>query len=237
MKPFVKRQKNDANDAEAICEEAQRPSMRFVPIKSEEAQGAASVFRVRELLIRQRTQAINALRGHLGEYGHVVPQGVRNVGRLIALIESEASDLPATARASLDVLAGMLAELDRQIGVLDAEIDRRARESEVVRRLMTIPGIGPLIATSLATLAPPPEIFRKGRDFAAWLGLTPRQHSTGGKQRLGATTRMGERSLRRLLIIGANSVIINRHCHAAAQPGTWLGNMLTRKPPMLVRVP
>lgn len=119
VKPFVKRQKNDANDAEAICEAAQRPSMRFVPIKSEEAQGAASVFRVRELLIRQRTQAINALRGHLGEYGHVVPQGVRNVGRLIALIESEASDLPATARASLDVLAGMLAELDRQIGVLD----------------------------------------------------------------------------------------------------------------------
>lgn len=237
MKPFVKRQKNDANDAEAICEEAQRPSMRFVPIKSEEAQGAASVFRVRELLIRQRTQAINALRGHLGEYGHVVPQGVRNVGRLIALIESEASDLPATARASLDVLAGMLAELDRQIGVLDAEIDRRARESEVVRRLMTSPGIGPLIATSLATLAPPPEIFRKGRDFAAWLGLTPRQHSTGGKQRLGATTRMGERSLRRLLIIGANSIIIKRHCHTAAQPGTWLGTMLTRKPPMLVRVP
>ncbi len=236
VKPFVKRQKNDANDAEAICEAAQRPNMRFVPIKSEETQGAASVFRVRELLIRQRTQAINALRGHLGEYGHVVPQGVRNVGRLIALIQSEASDLPATARASLDVLAGMLAELDRQIGALDAEIDRRARESEVVRRLMTIPGIGPLIATALATLAPPPEIFRKGRDFAAWLGLTPRQHSTGGKQRLGATTRMGERSLRRLLIIGANSVIIKRHCHAAAQPGTWLGSMLTRKPPMLVRV-
>ena len=114
------------------------------PTKGQPQGSAASVFRVRELLIRQRTQAINALRGHLGEYGHVVPQGVRNVGRLIALIESEASDLPATARASLDVLAGMLAELDRQIGVLDAEIDRRARESEVVRRLMTIPGIGPL---------------------------------------------------------------------------------------------
>ena len=236
VKPFVKRQKNDAADAEAICEAAQRPSMRFVPIKSEETQGAANVFRVRELLIRQRTQSINALRGHLGEYGYVVPQGARNVDRLIALIESEASNLPATARASLDVLAGMLAELDRQIGALDAEIDRRARESEVVRRLMTIPGIGPLIATALATLAPPPEIFRKGRDFAAWLGLTPRQHSTGGKQRLGATTKMGERSLRRLLIIGANSVIIKRHCHAAAQPGTWLGGMLTRKPPMLVRV-
>ena len=101
---------------------------------------------------------------------------------------------------------------------------------------MTVPGIGPLIATAIAVLAPPPETFRKARDFAAWLGLTPRQHSTGGKQRLGATTKMGERSLRRLLIIGANSVIIKRHVHAAARPGTWLGGMLTRKPPMLVRV-
>ena len=106
----------------------------------------------------------------------------------------------------------------------------------MARRLMTIPGIGPLIATAIAVLAPPPETLRKARDFAAWLGLVPRQHSTGGKQRLGATTRMGERSLRRLLIIGANSVIIKRHVHAAAKPGTWLGGMLTRKPPMLVRV-
>jgi transposase len=101
---------------------------------------------------------------------------------------------------------------------------------------MTIPGVGPLIATALVALAPPPATFRRGRDFAAWLGLTPRQHSTGGKQRLGATTRMGERSLRRLLILGANSVIIKRHVHASARPGTWLGGMLTRKPPMLVRV-
>jgi transposase len=106
----------------------------------------------------------------------------------------------------------------------------------MARRLMTVPGIGPLIATAIAVLAPPPETFRKARDFAAWLGLVPRQHSTGGKQRLGATTKMGERSLRRLLIIGANSVIIKRHVHAAAKPGTWLGGMLTRKPPMLVRV-
>lgn len=119
---------------------------------------------------------------------------------------------------------------------LDAEIARRAKEDEVARRLMTVPGIGPLIATALAVLAPPPGTFRKARDFAAWLGLTPRQHSTGGKQRLGATTKMGERSLRRLLILGANSVIIKRHVHAAARPGTWLGGMLTRKPPMLVRV-
>ncbi|SFA60590.1 Transposase [Paracoccus halophilus] len=236
VKPFIKRQKNDAADAEAICEAAQRPNMRFVPVKSEETQGAASVFRVRELLIRQRTQAINALRGHLTEYGQVVPQSATNARRLIALVADEYPELPATARASLKVLTATLAQLDDQIETLDAEITRRAKENDVARRLMTIPGIGPLIATAIATLAPPPEMFRKGRDFAAWLGLTPRQHSTGGKQRLGATTKMGERSLRRLLIIGANNVIIKRHCHASARPGTWLARMLERKPPMLVRV-
>jgi transposase len=236
VKPFVKRQKNDAADAEAICEAAQRPSMRFVPVKSEETQGAAMVFRVRELLIRQRTQAINALRGHLAEFGAVVPQGAANAGRLVALVEDRDNSLPADARGTLEVLIGTLAQLDTQIRKLDAEIARRAKESDVARRLMTVPGIGPLIATAIAVLAPPPETFRRGRDFAAWLGLVPRQHSTGGKQRLGATTKMGERSLRRLLIIGANSVIIKRHVHKEAQPGTWLGGLLSRKPPMLVRV-
>jgi len=245
VKPFVKRQKNDAADAEAICEAALRPTMRFVPVKSEETQGAAMVFRVRELLIRQRTQAINALRGHLSEFGQIVPQGAANAAKLIAIVEDPECDLPADAIPTLKVLVAALAQLEAEIGKLDTEIARRAKENELARRLMTVPGIGPLIATAIATLAPPPETFRKARDFAAscWkhafgvtLGLTPRQHSTGGKQRLGATTRMGERSLRRLLIIGANSVIIKRHTHAAAQPGTWLGGMLSRKPPMLVRV-
>ncbi|EHJ59881.1 IS1111A/IS1328/IS1533 family transposase [Novosphingobium pentaromativorans US6-1] len=120
-----------------------------------------------------------------------------------------------------------------ELGKLDAEIVRRSKENDVARRLMTVPGIGPLIATAITVLAPASETFKKGRDFAAWLGLTSRQHSTGGKQR---TTKMGERSLRRLLIIGANSVIIKRHVHANAKPGTWLGGMLKRKPPMLVRV-
>jgi len=236
VKPFVKRQKNDAADAEAICEAAQRPTMRFVAVKSEEVQGAAMVFRVRELLIRQRTQAINALRGHLTEFGLVVPQGAANAARLIALVEDPESGLPAEAMATLKVLVATLTHLEEEIGKLDGEIARRAKENEVARRLMTVPGIGPLIATALAVLAPPPETFRCARDFAAWLGLTPRQHSTGGKQRLGATTKMGERSLRRLLILGANSVIIKRHVHASAKPGTWLGGLLTRKPPMLVRV-
>ena len=236
VKPFVKRQKNDAADAEAICEAAVRPTMRFVPVKSEETQGAAMVFRVRELLIRQRTQAINALRGHLTEFGQIVPQGAANTSKLIAVVEDPDSGIPADAIATLKVLVMTLANLDAEIGKLNAEIARRAKENDVARRLMTVPGIGPLIPTAIAVLAPPPETFRKARDFAAWLGLVPRQHSTGGKQRLGATTRMGERSLRRLLIIGANSVIIKRHVHAAAKPGTWLGGMLTRKPPMLVRV-
>ena len=236
VKPFVKRQKNDAADAEAICEAATRPTMRFVPVKSEETQGAAMVFRVRELLIRQRTQAINALRGHLSEFGQIVPQGAANASKLIAIVEEPECSLPADAIPTLKVLVAALAQLEAEIAKLDAEITRRAKENEVARRLMTVPGIGPLIATAIATLAPPPETFRKARDFAAWLGLTPRQHSTGGKQRLGATTKMGERSLRRLLIIGANSVIIKRHVHASARPGTWLDGMLSRKPPMLVRV-
>jgi transposase len=194
------------------------------------------VFRIRELLIRQRTQMINALRGHLGEFGHIVPQGVANAARLISIVEDPDSGLPADASVTLKVLVSALTHVETEISKLDAEIARRAKENDVARRLMTVPGIGPLIATAIAVLAPPPETFRKARDFAAWLGLTPRQHSTGGKQRLGATTKMGERSLRRLLIIGANSVIIKRHVHAAAQPGTWLGEMLKRKPPMLVRV-
>ena len=236
VKPFVKRQKNDVADAEAICEAALRPTMRFVAVKSEEAQGAAMVFRVRELLIRQRTQAINALRGHLAEFGQIVPQGAANAARLIAIVENPDSGLPADAIATLKVLVAALTHLETEIGRLDAEIARRAKENEVARRLMTVPGIGPLIATALAVLAPPPGTFRKARDFAAWLGLTPRQHSTGGKQRLGATTKMGERSLRRLLILGANSVIIKRHVHATARPGTWLAGMLMRKPPLLVRV-
>lgn len=236
VKPFVKRQKNDAADAEAICEAAVRPTMRFVPLKSEETQGAAMVFRVRELLIRQRTQAINALRGHLSEFGRVVPQGTANTSKLIAIVEEPEFGLPDDAIPTLKALIATLAHYDAEIAKLDAEIARRAKEDALARRLMTIPGVGPLIATAIATLAPPPEHFPRARDFSAWLGLVPRQHSTGGKQRLGATTKMGERSLRRLLIIGANSVIIKRHLHKSAQSGTWLDNLMSRKPPMVVRV-
>ena len=236
VRPFVKRQKSDMADAEAICEAAQRPTMRFVAVKSEESQAAAVIFRTRDLLVRQRTQFINALRGHMGEFGLVVPLGAARVKELVALVADPDTLVPEAARPALQVLVSALERLEAEIQGLEAEVVRKARENEVARRLMTVPGVGPLIATALVALAPPPQTFRRGRDFAAWLGLTPRQHSTGGKQRLGATTRMGERSLRRLLIIGANSVVIKRHVHREAQPGTWLGGLLTRKPPLLVRV-
>ena len=218
-------------------EAAMRPSMRFVRVKSEDVQSAAMVFRVRELLIRQRTQVINALGGHRTEFGRIVPQGAANAARLIAIVEDPESGLPADAGSILKTPIATLPQLKAEIGKLDAEIAKRAKENDVARRLMTVPGIGPLIATAIATLAPPPDSFRKARDFAAWLGLVPRQHCTGGgQQRLGATTRMGERSLRRLLIIGANSVVIKRSVHREARPGTWLGGLLSRKPTMLVRV-
>lgn len=235
VKPFVRRQKNDAADAEAICEAASRPSMRFVAVKSEASQASAVVFRARDLLVRQRTQLINALRGHLAEYGWVVPKGTGHVATLARLIEAPDDQLPASAVPVFQLMLETLAQLDKQIAVLDVEIARRAKQDPVARRLMTIPGIGPIAATAITALAPPPETFRKGRDFAAWLGLTPLQKSTGGKQKLGAISKMGERTLRRLLILGASAVVL----HAAkkgAPRGSWLAQMLARKPRMLVTV-
>lgn len=176
----MKRQKNDAADAEAICEAAQRPSMRFVPVKDEAQQANSVVFRARDLLVRQRTQCINALRGHLTEYGHVVPQGTAHVDTLVALVEDATSSVPESARMILTVLVGTFRALQTQITQLDAEIARRAKADPVARRLMTIPGIGPIAATAITALVPAPAGFRAERDFAAWLGLTPLQKSTGG---------------------------------------------------------
>jgi transposase len=235
VKPFVKRQKNDMADAEAICEAAQRPTMRFVAVKTETAQASGLVFRTRDLLVRQRTQIINALRGHLTEYGWVVAKGPFHLSRLIELVEDPAVELPEEARSMLRVLIGSLRDLDEKIAVLDAEIGKRAKEDPVVRRLISIPGIGPITATAISALAPPAESFSKGRDFSAWLGLTPLQKSTGGKQKLGATSKMGERTIRRLLIIGASAVV--RHAASRGAPeGSWLARMLARKPRMLVTV-
>jgi transposase len=235
VKPFVKRQKNDAADAEAICEAAQRPTMRFVAPKSEQAQAAAVVFRARDLLVKQRTQIINALRGHLAEFGIVVAKGPARVPQLVRAVEDAAEPVPELARPILQMLIETLRGLDEQVAHLDREIAQRAKEDETARRLMTIPGVGPVIAVALAALAPPAETFRRGRDFAAWVGLTPLQRSTGGKQKLGATSKMGERTLRRLLIIGANTILI-RAARNGAPAGSWLARMMARKPPMLVRV-
>lgn len=235
VKPFVKRQKNDAADAEAICEAAQRPTMRFIAVKSEAKQASAVIFRTRDILVGQRTQLINAIRGHLAEYGFVARQGPFHIERLIAEIEDPTSDVPESARTCLAVLVRALRHLQEQTAVLDAEITARAKADDVARRLMTVPGIGPLVATAIEALAPPLETFRSGRDFAAWVGLTPVQRSTGGKERLGRTSRMGERTLRRLLII-ASSAVVRWARRKGVPAGSWLSRMLARKPPMLVTV-
>ena len=225
MKPFVKRQKNDAADAEAICEAAQRPTMRFVPVKSEEVQGAAMVFRVRELLIRQRTQAINALRGHLAEFGLVVPQGAANAARLIALVEDPDSGLPAEAIATLKVLVTALVHLEAEIGKLDVEIERRAKENEVARRLMTVPGIGPLIATALAVLAPPPETFRARARLRGLAG----PHAATALDRRQAAARRHDEDGRAVLATAADPRGQQRD-HQAACPRRGPAGHLARAP-------
>jgi len=235
VKPFVKRQKNDVADAEAICEAACRPTMRFVAVKSETVQASALVFRSRDILVRQRTQITNAVRGHLTEYGIVVPQGAGHFKKLVAYLEDPASPLPEEVRSILSLLAQTATRLEEKISLLDKEITRRTRTDEVARRLMTIPGVGPITATAIAALAQPAASLRRGRDFVAWVGLTPLQKSTGGKQKLGATSKMGERTLRRLLIIGA-AAAIHHAVRRGVPPTSWLGRMLARKPRMLVTV-
>jgi transposase len=235
VKPFVRRQKNDAADAEAICEAAQRPTMRFVAVKSEVKQASAVIFRTRDVLVGQRTQIINAIRGHLGEYGLITPQGPSHVEQLIGQIEDVHSGIPDAARKCLLFLVEALRGLQEKIAALDKQIAERAKRDDGAQRLMSIPGVGPMIATAIEALAPPLETFRSGRDFAAWIGLTPLQRSTGGKERLGRTSRMGERSLRRLLIIACSAVV--RWARRKRVPAdTWLARMLARKPPMLVIV-
>ncbi|UVO30685.1 IS110 family transposase [Bradyrhizobium arachidis] len=235
VKPFVKRQKNDAADAEAICEATQRPTMRFVAVKSEEQQAAAIVFRARDLLVRQRTQTINALRGHLTEFGVVAVQGPSHVDKLVSAIDGHDTGIPELARPILRLLVEQLRSLNEKVALLDRELARRAKEDAEAKRLMTIPGIGPITATALVALAPTAQAFKRGRDFAAWLGLTPLQRSTGGKQKLGEMSRMGERTLRRLLIIGA-SAAVRWAMRKGSTTDPWLARMLARKPPMLVIV-
>jgi transposase len=233
-KPYVKRNKHDAADAEAVCEAVRRPSMRFVPVKTPEQQAALVSHGVRDLLVRQRTMLVNAMRGHLAEFGVVAPRGVHKVEELITATNDESDErIPSSARRALRVLATELVTLDLRIAAIEAEIGARAKADPVAQRLATIPGIGPLIASRITATVPDPSIFRSGRDFAAWIGLVPRQNSTGGKTRLGGISKRGNGALRRLLIGGAMAAMFRTK---ALRTDPWLCQLRARKPVMVVAV-
>jgi transposase len=229
VKAYVKRNKNDAADAEAICEAVRRPTMRFVQIKSAEQQGRLMLHRARDLLMRQRTQVINALRAHLAEFGIVAPQGRQGVKELLLIIAGgEDERLPVDAHASLVVLSAEFTAMQTMIGSIEKRILVLHRSNEASRRLETIPGIGIAGATAIAATVPDPTVFRSGRDFAAWIGLVPREDSTGGKQRLGPISKRGDRYLRRILVVGAVAVL--RYARQNPEKYPWLTRLLARKP-------
>ena len=230
-----KRNKNDAADAEAICEAVRRPTMRFVQVKSAEQQGRLMLHRTRDLLMRQRTQVINALRAHLAELGIVAAQGREGIKELLKIIASEQdARLPVDAHTSLVVLAAELAALQTLIGSIEKRIMAQHRSSEASRRLESIPGIGVIGATAIAATVPDPKVFRSGRDFAAWIGLVPREDSTGGKQKLGPISKQGDRYLRRILVVGACAVL--RYARQQPEKYPWLTQLLARKPFRVVAV-
>lgn len=235
VKPFVKRQKNDTADAEAIVEAAMRPTMRFVAPKNMDQQARAVLFRARTQIIRQRTECVNALRSFLYEFGFVAPIGIRQLKRLAEIVDSDDSDLPDLVRGTCQEMLDHVRQLSERLTELDKRIARLSAERNTSRRLRTMPGVGPITALAVETFAPAMENFRQGRDFAAWLGLVPRQHSTGGRQVLGRTSKMGQSDIRRLLIIGAMAVVNAASRHGAPE-GSWLARMLARKPRMLVAI-
>jgi transposase len=234
VKAYVKRNKTDRADAEAICEAAGRPSMRFVPVKSAERQGELIVLRTRELLVRQRTQTVNALRGHATEFGVVVPLGVSRVEELLTKLASD-PEVPDIAREMLAMLGRQIEQIDQQLAIIDARLLAMHKASEVSRRLAQVPGVGPITAISL-TLNVEPAQFESGRHLAAWLGLTPREHSSGGKQRLGGISRAGNERLRQLLVVGATAVIRHASKPGARLASPWLRQLLARKPRKLAAV-
>jgi len=236
VKPFVKRQKNDSADAEAIAEAASRSNMRFVPIKSVQQQSRSIMFRTREMLIGQRTQTVNALRSHLAEFGLIVPKGVHNLKRLAAYVENADDSIPIEVVQIGEVYLEQIAQHTDRIKVLERTIKGLAETSETSRRLRTVPGVGPITAMAIEAFAPEMERFEKGRNFSAWLGLVPRQHSTGGKQVLGRTSKMGQKDIRKLLIVGAMSVIKAAIYKEDESNPSWLGQLLERKPRMVVAV-
>ncbi|WP_323033659.1 IS110 family transposase [Paracoccus sp. (in: a-proteobacteria)] len=235
VKPFLKRQKNDAADAEAIVIAAQRPEMRFVEPKSEEQQARAMLFRSREQIVHQRTELVNALRSHLYEYGHTAPQGIGNVKRIEAIIDDPNSSLPELVRGLCRDLLEQIAEKTIRIAAKMQQIKALAAETGTAKRLQTMPGVGPLTALAIEAFAPPMETFKCGRDFAAWLGIVPKQHSSGGKERLGRVSKAGQSDIRRLLIIGAMSRL-NWLGRKSIPEGSWLARLFARKPKMLVAI-
>ncbi len=233
VKPFVKRGKNDRNDAEAINEAASRPTMRFVPVRSADSQAAAMVLSVRQMLVRQRTQLVNALRGHAAEFGVIAAKGIAKVEPLLEAVAQDAA-VPPPAREMLALLGAQIAHHDEEIASLDTRLKAQHRANPVSQRLARIPGIGPIGALSLA-LSVDPTRFKSGRHFAAWLGLTPQERSTGGRQRIGRISREGNEQLRQLLVLGATAVV--RHAKPGGRTATaWLLQLLERRPRKLVAV-
>lgn len=235
VRPFVKRQKNDAADAEAIIIAARQPEMRFVAPKTVEQQSRAAVFRGRERLVHQRTADVNALRALLHEHGHVFPQGTQSLNRMKALVEDETTDLHALIRQECADLLAQISEKTARITERTVKLKTLAADSDRSRRLQTMPGVGPLTAVAVEAFGPDMAQFKTGRDFAAWLGLVPKQHSSGGKERLGRMTKAGQADIRRLLIIGAMSRL-NWLGQRSIIEGSWLSRMLARKPKMLIAI-
>lgn len=235
VRPFVKRQKNDAADAEAIVVAAQRPEMRFVEPKSQDQQACAVLFRARERLLHQRTELVNALRSVLYEYGHVFPKGIAHLRRIEAVLAEPASDLPALVREECHDLLEQISEQTARIEAKTAKARSFSGTNDTARRLQTMPGVGPQTALAISGFAPPMDSFKRGRDFAAWLGLVPRQYTSGGKERLGRIAKAGQTDIRYLLIIGAMSrlTVLARK---SIQEGSWLARLLHRKPLMLVAI-
>lgn len=235
VKPYVKRGKTDAVDAEAICEAVTRPTMRFVPVKSAEAQAALLDHKARDFLVRQRTQVINAIRAHMGEFGIVVARGIQNIERLLAV----AREVPEAARPALDMLAAQLRDTQARIEEVTVRIGAMQADDPLARRLATVPGVGAITSSAFAATTPDVSAFRSGHDYAAWLGLTPKSHSSGGKERLGRISKAGNRTLRRLLYLGAMARISARRGRREGALGAapdWLDRMLDRKPVKVVAV-
>lgn len=235
VKAYVKRNKNDAADAEAICEAVRRPTMRFVAVKSVDAQSILMLHRARHLLVRQRTAQVSAMRAHLAEYGIIAPKGRSHVRGLIEALDSGEARLPVIARQVLILIARMIESLSEQIRKIEIELMAWHRTNQTCRRLETIPGIGFITATALAATVVDAKVFRSGRQFAAWLGLVPRQNSTGGKERMGGISKMGDRYLRHLLVVGATAIVRYTRRKATAV-SVWANQLLERKPARLVTV-